>query len=409
MKFVIIGNSTAAVGAVEGLRKTSSAGEITVISSENCHTYSRPLISYYLQGKTDEERMKFRPDDFYAAAGCKTIFGKTVLSIDKHKKSVMLDDGQTVDYDKLLIATGSLPFVPPFEGLDTVAKRFTFQSLSDAKCLEAAIQQDARVLIVGAGLIGLKCAEGILTRVGKITVVDNSSQILSSTMDSETAQTVQKHLEQQGLRFKLGLSVRSFEGNAAVLDNGEKIDFDLLVLAVGNRPNTSLLEDIGGEVNRGIVTDTRMQTSIPDIFAAGDCTISYDISCCQSRVLALLPNAYGQGECAGINMAGGEARYDRAIAMNAVGFFGLHIITAGSYTGDVYEKSDDKSCKKLFYKDGYLKGYILVGDVDKAGIYTSLIRNQTPITDIDFDLICEKPSLLAFSKKYRAETLGDVI
>lgn len=409
MKYVIIGNSTAAIGAVEGIRSTDSSGEITIISSEDCHTYSRPMISYYLQGKTDEERMKFRPDDFYTTMGCKTLLGKTAISIDKNKKNILLDDGQTVDYDKLLIATGSLPFVPNFKGLESVDNHFTFQSMADAKQLEAAIKKISRVLIVGAGLIGLKCAEGILSRVGEITVVDNSPQILSSTMDGETAKRIQKHLEKQGICFELGQSVRSFAGNAAILENNDKLHFDLLVLAVGNRPNTALLEAIGGEVTRGITADAMMQTSIPDIYAAGDCTVSYDISCCQSKVLALLPNAYRQGECAGINIAGGESPFEKAIAMNAVGFFGLHIITAGSYTGSVYEKSDEKSCKKLFYQDGVLKGFILVGNVDKAGIYTALIRNQTPIADIDFDLICEKPSLLAFSKKYRAKTLGDVV
>ena len=225
----------------------------------------------------------------------------------------------------------------------------------------------------------------------------------------QTAKTVQEHIEGQGIEFILGHSVKQFDKNKAVLDNGEVLEFDCVVLAVGVRASTKLVSDIGGTVNRGIVTDTRLQTSISDIYAAGDCTESHDISCEQNRILALLPNAYRQGECAGINMAGGDKEFDRAIPMNAIGFFGLHIITAGSYEGEVYESKANSSYKKLYYKDGLLKGYILIGKVDKAGIYTSLIRNQMPINDIDFELICEKPSLMAFSKKYRREKLGGVV
>ena len=143
----------------------------------------RPLISYYLQGKTDEERMKYRPDDFYIKNKCEVLFGKTVTSIQKDSKSVELDDGTVVNYDKLLVATGSSPFVPPFEGLNTVENKFTFMSLDDAKALEKAITKESRVLIIGAGLIGLKCAEGISANVAKISVIDLSTRILSSILD----------------------------------------------------------------------------------------------------------------------------------------------------------------------------------------------------------------------------------
>jgi NAD(P)H-nitrite reductase large subunit len=121
--------------------------------------------------------------------------------------------------------------------------------------------------------------------------------------------------------------------------------------------------------------------------------------------MALLPNAYMQGETAGINMAAGEKSFDKAIPMNAVGFFGLHIITAGNYTGEIY-KNDDNGYKRLFYGDNRLNGYILVGDVGKAGIYTSLVRERTPLDSIDFALVCEKPGLMAFTKEDRKTKLG---
>ncbi|NLK87437.1 MAG: NAD(P)/FAD-dependent oxidoreductase [Clostridiaceae bacterium] len=409
MKYVIIGNSTAAVGAIEGIRQMDGSGEITVISNEKYHTYSRPLISYLLQGKTDMERMKYRPADFYEKNGCRTILGKKVIGIRKAVRTVLLDDGSEIPYDRLMTATGSSPFIPGFDGLDSVKCKFTFMTLEDAFSLREALGPDKRVLIIGAGLIGLKCAEGIADHVKGITVVDLSTRILSSILDDSSAAIVQKHIEKTNIAFILGQSVSRFDGQTAYLSGGGKVDFDILVAAVGVRPNVSLISDIGGETDRGIVTDEYMRTSIEGIYAAGDCTESYDVSCGQRRVLALLPNAYRQGECAGINMAGGERKFDRAIPMNAIGFFGLHVITAGSCTGEVYEEKGDGSLKKLFYDDDLLKGYILVRDVEKAGIYTSLIQNRVALGDIDFELICEKPSLMAFSRKYRQQKLGGVV
>ena len=188
--------------------------------------------------------------------------------------------------------------------------------------------------------------------------------------------------------------------------SGKKVPFDVLVVAVGVRPNTNLVSDAGGKVNRGIVIDEKCKTSLSDIYAAGDCVESHDITIDENRILALLPNAYIQGETAGINMAGGAKTYDSAIPMNAVGFFGLHVITAGSYGGEETVISDGSQYKKLIVKDGLLKGYIMVGDVRRAGIYTSLIRNQTPLDTIDFELMKENPQLMAFSRKERQKMLG---
>ena len=180
----------------------------------------------------------------------------------------------------------------------------------------------------------------------------------------------------------------------------------MLVIAVGVRPNTSLVKDAGGEVRRGIAADDTGKTTLPDVYAAGDCAESFDISAGVNRVLALLPNAYMQGNTAGINMAGGKASFDRAIPMNAIGFMGLHIITAGTYDGETYVRCDGENYKILFYKDDVLKGYILIGDVARAGIYTALIRNRTPLSSIDFKLICEKPQLMAFTARTRRDLLS---
>lgn len=405
-KYVIIGNSAGAVGCVEGIRSIDKDGEITLIASEPYHTYSRPLISYLLYGKTDEQRMKYRPDSFYKDNKVKKMLGKTVTSIDNKEKKVILSDGKEIEYEKLMVATGSVPFVPSMDGLDNVKKKFSFMTLDDAHKLEKAITPQSKVLIVGAGLIGLKCAEGINDKVDSVTVVDLADRILPSILDSDGSAVVQKHIESEGVKFYLSDSVKNFEKNKAALVSGAEIDFDVLVLAVGVRPCVSLVADIGGKVNRGIVTDDKCRTSIKDIYAAGDCTESHDVSSNSEKVMALLPNAYMQGETAGINMAGGKAVYDNAIPMNAIGFFGLHIITAGTYDGDCYTKTEDGNYKKLFYKSNHLKGYIMIGDIKRAGIYTSLIKKQIPLSSIDFDLIKDKPQLMAFSKKTREDFLA---
>jgi len=424
MKYVIIGNSAAGIGAAEGIRaseaagRTKERGEITIVTNEAHHTYSRPLISYLLLGKVTEEKMKYRGENFYADNNITLLKNVTVTKIDAGKKRLDLSDGGNLPYDKLLVAAGSSPFVPPFEGLDTVKKKVTFMSLDDARSLDKMLSEKsgANVLIIGAGLIGLKCAEGIAKRAAKITIADLAPRILSSILDKDAAAVVQRHIEKQdtlqakGTEFKLETSVKKFDNDKAVFENGSLVNFDILVLAVGVRPNTQLLKGIA-DIDRGIIVNGKSETSAPDIYAAGDCTQTIDVSSDQSKIMALLPNAYMQGECAGINMAAGAACnkvFNKAIPMNAIGFFGLHMITAGNYTGEIYETRNEKNqnYKKLFYSDNKLNGYILIGNVEKAGIYTSLIRERTPLDSIDFALVCEKPGLMAFTKEERMTKLG---
>ncbi len=405
-KIVIIGNSAAAVGCIEGIRSVDKASEIVVISDEQHHVYSRPLISYLLLGSTDRQRMKYRPDSFYADNMTDVMLGKTVVAIDPKAKNVKLKTGEVISYDKLLVATGSSPFIPPMKGLDKAKKCFTFMKLDDALALEKELTPKSRVLVIGAGLIGLKCVEGIADRVGSISVVDMADRILPSVLDKDGAQLVQSFIEKRGVKFYLNDSTAEISENKAVLKSGAEVDFDILVVAVGVRPNISLLKDIGADCGRAIKVNEKCQTSIEDIYAAGDCTESYDISADTNRVLALLPNAYMQGETAGVNMGGGEKVYDNAIPMNAMGMFGYHMITAGSYDGDVYTETDGMNYKKLFYKDNRLVGYIIIGDVERAGIYTSLIRQRTPLNEIDFELIKSKPQLMAFSAQRRAKELA---
>ena len=408
MKYVIIGNSAAAIGCAEGIRQQDREGNITLISREGPFTYSRPLISYLLWGKTDLERMRYRPDPWYNDNRCQLLSGVEAAAIDPAGKTVSLRDGAQIPYDKLLVATGSSPLVPPIPGLEQVKQKFTFLSLEDALALKSALTPRSRVLILGAGLIGLKCAEGIRDLCASITVVDMADRILPSVLDQEGAALVEDHLRSRGIRCILGDSAASFTSASALLKSGGEIPFDILVVAVGVRPNTALLAAAGADVGPrgGAVTDLFGRTTLPDIYAAGDCAQSHDIVHGDDRVLALLPNAYLQGESAGLHMTGVEKPLDKAIPMNAVGFFGLHILTAGCCDGDAMTEAAGGNYKKLVTRDNRLVGYMLIGDVARGGIYTALIREQTPLSDIDFGLIAQKPQLMAFSRRERARQLG---
>lgn len=405
MEYVIIGNSTAGIAAAESIRKLDQAGSITILSDEAFPTYGRPLISYYLLGKTDAAHMNYRPADFYQKNNIRTMFSVRAEHIDAAKKQVLLQGGKKVKYDKLLVATGSRPFVPPMEGLDK-NEYFTFMTYADALALEKQLAPEKKVLIVGAGLIGLKCLEGIADRVGKVTVVDMAPHILPSILDDYGASIIQKQLEKHGAEFYLSDSVASFEKGVAHLKSGATVPFDILVVAAGVRPNVELVKEAGGKVGRGILTDDRQETSLKDVYAAGDCTECYDITCGQSRILALLPNAQFQGSCAGTNMAGGEAHFTNAVPMNAIGFFGSHVLTAGSYFGDTYEEKEGETYKKLFFDGDKLNGFILIDLPERAGIYTSLLRNQTSLSEVDFEALKKDPGLLAFSEAFREQKLA---
>lgn len=406
MKYVIIGNSAAGIACVEGIRSADAEGEITIVSDESFAAYGRPLISYYLLGATDRQRMLYRPADFYEKNKVRTLLGARAEKIDPAAQKIVLRGGGEIPYDRLLVATGSRPFEPPMEGIGGVKNKFNFMTLQDALSLEKVLSKRKNVLIIGAGLIGLKCLEGILERVKSVSVVDMAGRILPSILDDAGAAVVRRELEGKGAKFYLSDSVAKFDGGTAHLKSGKEISFDILVVAVGVRPNTELIKDAGGEVSRGIVTDEKQQTSLQNVYAAGDCAESFDITSDVRKVLALLPNAYRQGYTAGVNMAGGEASFAGAMPLNAIGFFGSHVLTAGSYEGESFVQAEGDVYRRFFCKDGVLKGFILVNSPERAGIYTSLIRNKTPLSEVDFKSLEGAPNLAAFPRAARERMLA---
>ena len=405
-RYVIIGGGVASVGCIEGIRSMDETSEIVLVSGEGVPTYCRPLISYYMEGKTDFDKMKYRPDDYYERMGCKVVYA-TAESIDAAARKVQVG-GQAVAYDALCLATGSTPFVPPFAGLDTVPVKTSFMTEADARYLDQALTPTSRVLIVGAGLIGLKCAEGIAERVASVTVCDLADRVLSSILDAKCAARMQQVLEAHGVQFHLGNSVSRFEGTSATLQDGTVVDFDVLVTAVGVRANVGLVRGIA-DVDRGVLADKGQRTSAEGIYAAGDCCQGYDASIDAGRVVAIWPNAYLQGYTAGVNMAGGEAVFDKGMPLNAIGFFGYHALTAGAYRGQMIEIETADSLKRLYVEEGRLVGFMLLGDVVRAGILTAMVRDKTPVDEQTLEILKKSPSLEGLSAQKRKEILGGVV
>ncbi|KKM10197.1 pyridine nucleotide-disulfide oxidoreductase [Clostridiales bacterium PH28_bin88] len=415
MRYVIIGNSAAAVGAVEGIRRVDEENPITLISDEPYHTYSRPLISYYLAGKVTEGQMLYRQQDFYEKNKVEAMLGRRAAGIDVEGREVRLADGFCVPYDRLLIATGGKPFVPPLEGLDK-ENVFTFLKLGDVKKIKEVAAAGSRVVIIGAGLIGLKAAEALALMDVEITVVELANRVLSAILDEEAAGIVQGQMETRGIKFEMETTVERVLGEekvtGAVLKNGKQVPCDFLVVAIGVVPNTEVAQGTPIKVNRGIVVDERMQTSVTGIYAAGDVSEGFDTVYGAHRVLPILPNAYRQGETAGMNMAGSAASYPGGFAMNSIGFFGLPMTTAGIIKPEtpgfevlVNSEPENQSYKKVVLKDNMVVGFISLNKIDRSGILTGLIRDRVDVERFKNYLVADDFGYLHFPPELRKARL----
>ncbi len=376
-RYVIIGGGVASIGCIEGIRSKDKDCKIVLVGNEG-YAYCRPLISYYMEGKTDFDKMKYRSEEFYQ--GIELV--RANADVVDAKARTVTACGKKFDYDELCIATGSIPFIPNTDGYDSVKCKTSFMTESDAKYLDEVITPESRVLIIGAGLIGLKCAEGIVKRVASVKVCDLADRVLSSILDKECADYMQKI--------------------------GSVIEFDVLVTAVGVRANVALVKGTV-DTDRGILTDIKQRTSNERIYAAGDCCQGYDASIDANRVVAIWPNAYMQGYTAGVNMAGGDETFDKGMPLNAIGFFKYHALTAGAYKGERYESKDEKSLKRLFVENNRLVGFMLIGEFENAGILTSLVRNKTPLDEVNFDILKTSPSPVVWGEEKRKQILGGVV
>jgi NAD(P)H-nitrite reductase large subunit len=432
MRYVIIGNSAAAVGAIEAIRQHDAENLITVISDEPHHVYSRPLVCHLLGGLVDEERMVYRPLDFYERHKVEPMLGVRAMAIDTRGKTVSLAGGGATPYDRLLLAVGGKPVVPPVEGVDLDGV-FTFTKWEDAQNINRYIRdKDAQsALIVGGGLIGMKAVKALMACGLRLTVVELADRILSTSFDHTASKLAESILRRAGVEIITGTTVKEIVGkddgpgrgrgtDHAVLQEGEMVDCDLVIFGIGVRPNLDLIlpepeKQTGIEVNRGIVVDEYMRTSVPDVYAAGDCVETYDMILAVERPIAIWPHATRQGHVAGCNMAGVEKTYEGGFPMNSEDIAGVATIAAGLTDPEgqgLLEGQDDyeilerydrsaQTYKRLVLYHNRLVGAICVGDIDRAGIYTGLIRDQVDVTPFKEHLLSGNFGLISLPKEYR--------
>lgn len=414
MKYVIIGASAAGLAAAEAIRKADTQGTITVLTEEAYMPYSCPSISYYLKGKVKESDMALRKPNFYREKKIDIVKNAKATAIDTEKK-VVKAGRKSYPYDKLCLCTGSKPFVPPMENVKGKTNALTFLDLKAVKDVKAIANEKTRAVVIGAGLIGMKAAEGLVKICKSVDVVELSPRVLPSILDVKSAKQVKKHLENNGIRFHLENTVvratsKGKQITAVTLKNGKKLPCDLLILAVGVRPQTELAEKAGLAVDRGIITDTEtMQTSNPDIYAAGDCCVSVDMLDGSKKIIALWPNAVHQGNVAGAQMAGADITVGGTYSVNAIDFFGLRICTCGLINAQGEQYSDKitqhgDSYKRLVFEGDKLVGYVLINSSVNAGLYTNLISNQISLDTLQGDIM-DDPSIFMFDKETRITKL----
>ncbi len=412
---VIIGNSAAAIAAVEAIRQNGDNRPIVLIAEEPFIAYSRPLISELLAGQVSRERMLYRSEEFYSKHQVQARLGARVERVDPQKRVVRLADGQDIPYGDLLIATGSSPFIPPIEGKDA-AGVFTFMKWQEAEALQEAAARAQRAVVVGGGLIGLKAAEALHYIGLEVSVVELAPRVLPMAADETASALIEERLRAEGLKIFTSTTVQKIESNAgracgARLSNGQTLPADLVVIAVGVRPNTTIVKDTSITVNRGIVVDAHMRTNIPEIYAAGDVAEAYDLVMGENRLLPLWPAAYRQGSVAGANMAGVEKEYDGFFAMNSIQFFNLPLISMGRLEApeepgyETLTSNTTGNYRKIILKNGVIEGALFVGAVDRAGIFAGLLRERTPVESFKEELLKPDFGLLSLPKEWRKEKL----
>ncbi len=415
MNYVIIGNSVAAVGAIRGIRNIDQKGNITVISRERHIAYGRPLISYLLGGQVTEKRMAYLPEGFYEDNGINLLLNSEVVALNAAKREVKLKGGgETIPYDKLLLATGGDPFVPPIEGLPGKEKVFTFTTWDDAAKLKGIAHDIERVVVIGGGLIGLKAAEGLYQLGKKITIVELADRILSNAFDKPAGRIVAKKMKANGIEVITEDTVVRIEGEGAditgvTLKSEEFIPCDTVIVAIGVRPAAAFLKGSGVEVNRGVVVDDRMETNVAGVFAAGDVAEARDFFSGQKNPMPIWPDAYIQGDIAGTAMAGGDKSYSGGLSMNSLELFKVPTISMGvtnpldvkGFDILTFQDQENSQYRKIVLKGNLLVGAVLVGNVERAGIFAGLIREKIDISQFRESLLKPDFGIIFLPKEIR--------
>lgn len=281
MRHVIIGNSAAGIRAAETLRSLDPAADITMIDEDKEAAYSRCMLPDFLAGTLNERGLAIRPHDFYTHNRINTIFGSRAVAVNPAQHKVELERGVSVSYGKLLIATGASSFMPPVPGIDG-NNVFGFRNLNDARGILQAVAHARRVIIVGGGFVGLEAAYALYQRGLEVTIIEKMPQILPQQMDAAAAKILLQDIQAEGIRVLLGRGIKEIappnlwqrlfgrSGSGVILEGGERLKAEVILVATGTRANVDLVKDTGIIVNRGILVKGFMETNQPDIYAASD-------------------------------------------------------------------------------------------------------------------------------------------
>ena len=407
--YVVVGAGPAGVVAAETLAEQNTShgkGSILLVGGESEPPYSRMAIPYYLIGNIEENGTYLRKtDEHYKKQGIdyKEDFVKSLAPKDK---LLTLASGESVSYGKLCLATGSVPIKPPISGLDLEGVHHCW-TLEDSRHIIRLAEKGSRVILMGAGFIGCIILEALAARGVKLTVVEMGNRMVPRMLDETSGGLIKDWCEKEGVKVHTSTRIENVSKSnekgknslTVSLSNGEDMTADLLVVAAGVKSNVGFLEGSGVKVGQGIQVNEHMQTSDPNIYAAGDCAESREFGSGDWSVQAIQPVAADHGRIAGLNMAGQNAVYQGALGMNVLDTLGLISTSFGQWNGvkggESAVRLDEKNYRytRLEFKEDVLVGAQTLGRTDHVGVIRGLIQNQTPLGKWKGKL-CQDPNLI---------------
>jgi nitrite reductase (NADH) large subunit len=388
-KYLVIGNGVAGNAAAENIRKLDPEGVIAIFSKENRPFYYVPALPEYLAGIKQSDQIIIHPLKWYDQHRIDLHLATEITKIDVTQKFVETVKGQRFPFDKLLLATGGRSFIPPIRGADSQGV-FTLKTLADADSLKQAAANAKTAVLIGGGLLGLEAGNGLRKMGLKIIVVEFFPRLLPRQMDISGAAILQQQMEDMGFTFHLGATTEEIvptpQGLQVCLKGGDKINGDLVLISAGVRPDLTLAQTLGLDVDKGVKVDDAMKTSRDDIYAAGD-LIEH-----RGRLYGIWPAAQEQGKVAGAAMAGREAKYDGTLPSNVLKVVGIDLVAAGDIDADgklgaiVHQDKVKKTYRKLVVQDNYLVGTILLGDIRGSAEIQAAIKEKKDISALKSEL-----------------------
>lgn len=388
---VIVGNGMAAARLVDELAKTSLGRyAVAVIGEEPRLAYNRVLLSSVLAGETGSHEIELRPADWWRHRGVTVRYGYRVTEIDTGRRELKIAGEESMEYSKLVLATGSTPLRLNVPGAD-LAGVHTFRDTRDVDLLLTLAAARKRVVVVGGGLLGLEAAYGLAKAGAPVTLLHLMDRLMERQLDGPAADLLKTLVEQKGIRILLNASTARIHGErhveAVELVDGSRIDADAVIFAAGIRPNIALAREAGIATNRGIVVNDEMQTASPDIFALGECAEH------RGTCYGLVEPAYEQARVLARHLAGRPAAYQGSVVSTNLKVSGVGVFSAGDFMGGEGSESivlSDRrrgTYKKLVVADGRLTGAVLIGDTVDALWYLELIRNREKVAAIRADMM----------------------